>query len=116
MAQRKLSDQASLEFFDEMSARIVDARRAKGWRTEDLAAALGLGYKATYNMEHGVVSMHNVTRLAQALDVDARWLLHGVTADQARLATVVEQLMRQTQDLRSLLGDDPESETEQQAS
>jgi transcriptional regulator with XRE-family HTH domain len=94
MSNRKPTDDAIREFYREVGLRIREAREAKGWRREDLALALGVGFKSVLNYETGKVTLGRITRLAEALDVDARWLLHGDTELPERVAALQDQVER----------------------
>ena len=94
----KPTDPALREFHREVGARIRLAREAKGWRREDLALALGKGFKSVQNYESVRVPLELITELAEALDVEVRWLLHGEETEMLRLlqstAEQVETIVR----------------------
>lgn len=110
MSQRKLNDPAALEFFSEMASRIVEARARRGWRTEDLAAALGLGYSRTQQIERGMISMNQVTAIAEALGVEPHWLLHGAPLRE-QIGALVEAQLALEKGVRDLLRVDDSSST-----
>lgn len=100
------TDPAARRFFAEIGERIRDAREAKGWRREDLAHHMGLGFKSIQNYEQGAVRLTRITQLAEVLGVDPQWLLHGDRGLLEQLEDVNEQL----RELRALVAQDsPES-------
>jgi transcriptional regulator with XRE-family HTH domain len=94
MSGRKPTDDAIRVFFREVGLRIREAREAKGWRREDLALAVGVGFKSIVNYETGTPTLGQVTRLAEVLGVDARWILHGDTELPERVAALQDQVER----------------------
>lgn len=74
------TDPALREFMLEVGERVRGAREQKGWRREDLAQAMGLGFKSIQNYEQGRVTLNKVSQLGEVLGVDPRWLLHGERA------------------------------------
>lgn len=103
MSDRKLDDPAAIRFLEDVAARIVARRIELGMEPEALALRVGVGYPRLRQMESGKVSLKHITALAEALDVEPYWLLHGVTESQARIGELVEQLQRETQTLQELL-------------
>lgn len=111
VAQRKLNDPASLEFFREIGQRVVEARDRKGWGTEELAIAMGLKYPRMKQIERGVISMHQITQLAEVLDVEPRWLLHGTLDLHREIGVLVETQLALERDVRALLAAEHSSST-----
>jgi transcriptional regulator with XRE-family HTH domain len=62
--------------------RLHTARRRKVWRQEDLSAASGVAVVTISRIESGhgnAPRSSTVRKLADALDVDAAWLLFGAS-------------------------------------
>ncbi len=60
--------------------RLREARRRKVWRQEDLSAASGIAAVTISRLESGHGDgprQSTVRKLADALDIDAAWLLFG---------------------------------------
>ena len=60
--------------------RLREARRRKVWRQEDLSAASGVAVVTISRLESGHGDSprpSTIRRLADALDVDASWLVFG---------------------------------------
>ena len=65
---------------ESFGGRLREARRRKVWRQEDLAAAAGVAVVTISRLESGhgeAPRQSTVRKLADALDVDAAWLLFG---------------------------------------
>jgi transcriptional regulator with XRE-family HTH domain len=65
---------------DTFGGRLREARRRKVWRQEDLAAASGVAVVTISRLESGhgeAPRQSTVRKLADALDVDAAWLVFG---------------------------------------
>ena len=65
---------------ESFSGRLREARRRKVWRQEDLAAASGVAVVTISRLESGhgeAPRQSTVRKLADALDVDATWLVFG---------------------------------------
>jgi len=100
----------------EIGARVREARMAKNWSQDRLAAACGLVSRASISkIEHGErgTTLEGIKKIASALEVDADYLIFGdTTADEMkdeinRLFGLL-QLEQQEQILaflRSMLGD-----------
>jgi plasmid maintenance system antidote protein VapI len=71
-----------------MSARIKEARQARGWSQQDLAERVGVSQPTIVHWEQGTHTPRNLAlaRLADALGVSRQWL-QGDTEAQALLAT-----------------------------
>lgn len=69
-----------------MSARIEQARTAKGMSQDALAAAVGVTRQAVAGWESGSQPRgeSRIQKIADALDVSAGWLLHGPAGDTGR--------------------------------
>ncbi len=93
------ADPAAREFLLEVGERIRDAREAKGWRREDLAHHMGIGFRSVQNYEQGSVSLSRISQLAEVLGVDPRWLLHGDRALIESIEEVVDDVRRLRQHL-----------------
>lgn len=105
LSNRKMDDPASRRFLREIGERVASRRQELGMKPEELALRIGVGAARLRQIETGSASLNKITALAEALDVDAYWLLHGVTEDQAGLGALVAQLRQQAQDLEAMLGD-----------
>lgn len=66
----------------EFGARLRAARTAKGWTQERLAEASGLHFTYVSSVERGErnISLRNILRLADALDVDAGPLVSRIAS------------------------------------
>jgi transcriptional regulator with XRE-family HTH domain len=79
MSQRKRAEPDQLQRF---GARVRELRRAKGLTQEELAEASGLDRSYVGSLERGErnISLRNIHRLADALEVDPRELLRDPKA------------------------------------
>lgn len=66
-------------FQRELGRRVAEARLAKGWSPEDLAARSGVTAQGIRNVEESRRSVlaYTVLKLARALGVPAGWLAFG---------------------------------------
>ena len=104
MSQRKRNDPAHDRFYRDLGGRIQFARESKGMSIEQLAVELDFVSSTVKNMErYGDVNLENVTALSEALDVEAHWLLHGLTEEQARLGERMAQLAKDMKAVQDLL-------------
>ena len=65
---------------DTFGGRLREARRRKVWRQEDLATAAGVAVVTISRLESGhgeAPRQSTIRKLADALDVDAAWLVFG---------------------------------------
>ena len=66
----------------EFGARVRQQRQAKGWSQESLADAAGLHWTYVGQIERGRrnLTLHNILKLASALEIDAGTLISGLEA------------------------------------
>lgn len=93
----------------EIGARIRDLRDKRGWSQPQLADLLVVHLKSVGNYEKGKIPFRDLSRIAEVLETDMRWLLFGAEYKDP-IERIEEKLDRL---LIRLPASDPESEQAQ---
>jgi transcriptional regulator with XRE-family HTH domain len=115
-----------MEWAQEIGARIKEAREARGLTEADFADILVVHRNTVGNYERGKgLPNRELSRIAEALNVDLRWLLHGdsyrdplvkIGERLERIERVLEVLTRDETSLSGAFAEQPDDPDEPGAS